>query len=97
MKQGDRFVFPPPLGNLGISDVTNGIEYAPVFGRFGGIGVASAEQILSVVDDRRFLEGVCMAAGALLPDQSPANHPERYIARCEELGLVIASAVVNDL
>ena len=69
---------------------------APVTGDFGGAAAVGEAGSLVIVDDRRFLDAVCAAAGALVAVPEPATaipvweRAEAYIAACEELGLVLA-------
>lgn len=95
IRRGSPFTFPQPLGRVVVAETVDGIEYAPVGGPLAAVGVADRHQILSIIDDRHFLQAVCMAATALTTDLMPAAHPEMYLSRCQELGLVIASAAIN--
>lgn len=94
-REGPVHHFPPPLGAV------RGIDGdAPVEGDLAGVGVFGVTSLV-VVDDRRFLETICMAAGAVVADiaiEGPIPVWERadaYLAACEELGVVIAEAVTS--
>lgn len=91
LRDGDVFHFPPPLGALRGVDAT-----APVEGDMAGVGAFGSGVSLVVVDDRRFLETVCIAAGGAIADiaitrPTPVwERADAYISACEELGLVVA-------
>lgn len=93
-RRGLPFVFPRPVG---IVRGTPG--ELPVGGPFAGVGAFGARRSLVCVDDRRFMEAVCMAAGAAVASTSLTRptpvweHADEYIGACEELGLVVAEAV----
>lgn len=91
LRHGDLFHFPPPLGPV------RGIDgSAPVEGDLAGAGAFGTGISLVVVDDRRFLETVCIAAGGAIADiaitrPTPVwERADAYIGACEELGVVIA-------
>jgi hypothetical protein len=92
-RSGTVFQFPSPLG-----PIRGTTGDAPIDGDFAGAG-AFGKKVLAVVDDRAFLETICMAAGAVIADTgltrpTPVwDRADRYLAACEELGLVIAEAV----
>jgi hypothetical protein len=92
-RTGTVFHFPPPLGPIrGTTGDT------PIDSELAGSG-AFGTKILVVVDDRAFLEAICMAAGGVIADTdltrpTPVwDRADRYLTACEELGLVIAEAV----
>jgi hypothetical protein len=95
LREGPVHHFPPPLGAVRGSD-----GEAPVEGDLAGVGVFGTTSLV-VLDDRRFLETICMAAGAVVADvalEAPTpvwERAEDYLAACEELGLVIAEAVTS--
>jgi hypothetical protein len=92
LRSGRSWSFPPPLGVVLADD-----GRAPVEGDLAGAG-AFGQSILAVVDDRRFFEAICIAAGAAVADPgldrpTPVwERAEDYLAACETLGLVIAGA-----
>lgn len=89
---GEPYAFPAPIGVVRSED-----GRAPIGGDLAACGAFGAQSTLAVVDDRRFLDGVCAAAGALIAYPAPTapipvwDRPEMYISACEELGLVVAS------
>lgn len=92
-RNGTVFHFPPPLG-----PIRGTTGDAPIDSELAGSG-AFGRKVLVVVDDRGFLETICMAAGGVIADTgltrpTPVwDRADRYLSACEELGLVIAEAV----
>ncbi len=87
------YPFPSPVG------VVRGTDgRAPVGGDFAAAGAFTATATIAVVDDLRFLEAVCLAAGALVALPAPRSatpvweRAEEYIVACEQLGVVVAEA-----
>lgn len=92
-RDGAIYHFPPPIGA-----VRGEAGNAPMESDLAGVG-AFGSQSLVVIDDRRFLETVCMAAGGVVADVAidrPTPVWDRaadYLDACEQLGLVIAESV----
>lgn len=92
-RTGTIFHFPHPVGAVrGKSGNT------PTDGRFAGAGAFGASGSIVCVDDRPFMEAICMAAGAAiagadLTAPTPVwTRADDYIEACERLGLVLAEA-----
>jgi hypothetical protein len=86
--------FPPPVG------ATPGRSGRLVSAsEFAAAAAVSGQGMLACVDDREFMEAICMAAAVPLADGSISEptpvwlHHERYLEMCEWLGLVIAETV----
>jgi hypothetical protein len=93
-REGPVHHFPPPVG-----PVRGTSGDAPIEGDLAGVGAFGDVGSVVVIDDLRFLETVCMAAGAVVADiaitePTPVwERAEDYIRACEQLGLVIAESV----
>ncbi len=95
-RTGTVFHFPQPVGI-----VRGKPGNTPTDGRFAGAGAFGFDRSIVCVDDRPFMEAICMAAGAAIatPDlTAPTPVWERaaeYVEACERLGLVLAEANVT--
>ncbi len=88
------FDFPAPVGRLLGSPDEAGVLVCPDDGELAAAGGHNGNRTVAVVDHPAFLEGVCLAAGALLgAHRGPVwDSAEQYLSACEELGLVRAEA-----
>lgn len=88
------FDFPRPVGRVLGRRGEHGVLICPTDGDLAAAGAALGDLTVAVVDETLFLQGVCLAAGALLgPHRGPVwETAETYIAACEDLGLVRAES-----
>lgn len=90
---------PPPIGRVLATVDADGVGTIPVTGPLAAAGAISAGLTRAVVDDRLYLEAICLAAAALIVDPAPLKptpvwqRSESYILAAEELGLVVVEAV----
>jgi hypothetical protein len=87
---GLAVTMPPPIGRVH-ADRDGRI---PIEGPLAAVGAMGAESRV-VVDDRKFLEALCIAAGAFVAEGVTSPTPvweraEAYLEACETLGLVVA-------
>jgi hypothetical protein len=91
---GHTWRFPHPVG-----DLRGRAGAIPNSGPFAAVGGFGAHRSIVCVDDRPFMQAICMAAGAAvaspeLTEPTPVwDRADAYIEACEELGLVFAEAV----
>lgn len=94
IRRGPSWPFPPPVGV-----VRGPAEGSPVVGRFAAAGAFGTKRSIVCVDDRPFMQAVCMAAGAAVAAEDTSRptpvweRAEDYLAACEELGLVFAEGI----
>ena len=93
-RRGPAAGFPQPLGMVTTSGPAP-VEIAPVDGAWAGVLAGGAGGSIAVVDDRAFLEAVCLAAGAacLTGRGGPVwGRAHDYVAWARQMGLVIGGA-----
>lgn len=98
---GSKISFPPPIGSVpsrtGGSVASISTQEAGVPGQWAGIRVETNPP-LAMVDDRRFMEAIALAAGASIVGRLPPGihgpweNPEPYVRAAFEAGLVVAAA-----
>lgn len=95
-REGTPVAFPAPLGWVYATEV-DGLLVAPVDGTLAAVAASDRSRIRAVVDDRLFLEGVCLAAGALVADTTGPvwSRPDAYLRAAEDLGLVVAESLTS--
>jgi len=94
VESGERFGFPSPIGWLG-GELADGIHHCPMRGSLAAVMAESGDgRALVVLDDRSFLDGCLLAAGALMAIEGHHGpvwtDAERYLALIEDVGLVLA-------
>lgn len=91
------FDFPPPVGRLLVTREADATSICATDGTLAAVGAANRSTVLSIIDHPDFLGGVCLAAAALLPNhQGPVwKRAAEYLALCEQLGLVQATAPIT--
>jgi len=98
LRKGDRVVFPPPIGPLRTSRLPDGSLIAPTNGEWGGLIVKGKHRSVGVADHAEFLNGIALAAAAVLMATSampagPVNLEDvagMYLDIAESAGLEIA-------
>ncbi len=97
VRGGERVAFPAPLGwVMATRETGSDIFVAPVEGPLAAVAAFDRRRIRAVLDDRLFLAGACLAAGALAArgTRGPVwTRPDPYLAAVEDLGLVIAESL----
>ncbi|MDH4119436.1 MAG: hypothetical protein OEW30_18790 [Acidimicrobiia bacterium] len=97
LRAGESRPFPEPVGHLWADD-----EAVPCDSQFAAAGAFTTDHMVVTVDDRDFLDTVCLAAGVVvcsLDISSPTpvwEYADRYVEACESLGLVFAEADLDD-
>lgn len=96
IRDGDRFVFPPPIGwAVGRSD-DSGVFECPVEGSYAGaLAAGTGGRTHATADDAVFLAAACLAAGAVIAGRhgdivAVWERAEDYLEACELFGLVFA-------
>ena len=93
-RSGPSWAFPLPVGV-----VRGPAGPIPVGGDFAAVGAFGPHRSIVCVDDRPFMQTVCIAAGAAVAsddvrEPTPVwERAEDYIHACEQLGLVFAEGV----
>lgn len=88
-----HFDFPSPVGRqLGV--MTDGVMICPQESQLAAVGAVLDGHTLAIIDNSHFLGAVALAAGVFIRRGSGPvwEHADRYLAACEQLGLVIAEA-----
>jgi hypothetical protein len=91
---GHAWRFPAPVG-----DVRGGAGAVPASGAFAAVGGFGQGRTIVCIDDRPFMQAICMAAGAAIAStdlSEPTPVWERaaaYVEACEKLGLVFAESI----